>query len=91
MLALPGSSLVVASTEKLPKPHTSSLEVEEKIVLVEEVVELPEDPPPDGGLWAWLVVFGVGSALLKPRCTVRRLTVFFYLGLSWHGCHNRPH
>lgn len=91
MLAIPGSTLVVASTEKHPQPHTSSLEVEEKIVLVEEVVELAEDPPPDGGLWAWLVVFGVSSTVQTPHFTVRMLTAIFCLGLSWHGCHNRPH
>ncbi|KAM5536454.1 hypothetical protein V8D89_009890 [Ganoderma adspersum] len=69
MLTIEVPTLVVASTEKLPASHSSSLKAEGKIILVEEVVELPGDLPPDGGLQAWLVVFGVSlgmGAIIGP-------------------------
>ncbi|KAM5545602.1 hypothetical protein V8D89_000640 [Ganoderma adspersum] len=60
MLAIEESTLVMASTEKLRALHPGSLKVAGEILVEEEVVvTVPEDSPPDGGLRAWLVVFGV--------------------------------
>ncbi|PIL27918.1 MFS general substrate transporter [Ganoderma sinense ZZ0214-1] len=57
----PNWSLIVVSPEK-PPSHKSPLKVSEEIVSIEEVAVV-EDYPPDGGLRAWLVVFGVAIGM----------------------------
>ena len=68
MLAAEGSSPIVASADKLPPLKTPG-----ETVIVEEVVAVV-DCPPDGGLRAWLVVFGVrpGSRMCDCMLTSRR-------------------
>ncbi|PIL27907.1 MFS general substrate transporter [Ganoderma sinense ZZ0214-1] len=63
MLAIEGPPLALVGTEKpAPAPYPSSLKDAEEKILVEEVEEA-EDCIPDGGLRAWLVVFGVSLGM----------------------------
>ncbi|KAM5529995.1 hypothetical protein V8D89_016340, partial [Ganoderma adspersum] len=62
-----GSARAAASTDKLLASRSSCLTLKsevtgEVVVAVEEAVA-SEDHPPDGGLRAWLVVFGVSCSL----------------------------
>ncbi|PIL26829.1 MFS general substrate transporter [Ganoderma sinense ZZ0214-1] len=63
MLAIEGPPLALAGTEKsAPTPYPSSPKDAEEKILIEEVEEA-EDCIPDGGLRAWLVVFGVSLGM----------------------------
>ena len=60
-----GSAQAAASTDKLlasrPSCLTLKSEVTGEVSVAVEEAATPEDHPPDGGLRAWLVVFGVRS------------------------------
>ena len=60
-----GSARAAASTEKLLASHPSCLtlksEVTAEVAVAVEEAAAQGDHPPDGGLRAWLVVFGVRS------------------------------
>ena len=55
---------VLARMEKPQVNEDSSIKEGVSTVLVKEEPLLLEDCPPDGGLRAWLVVFGVNSTLV---------------------------
>ena len=80
------SSVVAASTEKPPTPQSSSQKAlgETITISVEEAVA-PEDLPPDGGLRAWLVVFGVRSRIWILHCMLSSL---LSIGCMRDGRHN---
>ena len=87
MLASERSSPVAAaSIEKPPQTPGSSSQkaVEETAIISADELAVPEDLPPDGGLRAWLVVFGARSRIWIPHCT---LTSFLSAGRLRHGCH----
>lgn len=69
---LEGSARAAASTDKLLASHPSCLtlksEVTGEVVVAVEESAAPEDHPPDGGLRAWLVVFGVRSRVCMGLC-----------------------
>ncbi len=77
-----GSPPTLEGTEKPSVPLSGALKVSGETVLVEEVV-VPEDCPPDGGLRAWLVVFGVRSRVrMRHFALTSALSVQIFCGLG---------
>ena len=58
---------VLASMEKPQVNEDSSVKEGVSTVAIKEAPRLLNDCPPDGGLRAWLVVFGVNFTLVARR------------------------